>query len=59
MDRGPVSLLITTVASFAISAVSFYIVEKPFVALRKRFGAHIVKREEKPVEPKVALTPAE
>jgi len=45
MDRGPISLLITTVASFVISAISFYIVEKPFVALRKRFGAHIVKRE--------------
>jgi len=59
MDRGPVSLLLTTVASFAISAVSFYIVEKPFVALRKRFGAHIVKREEKAVEPRAQLTPAE
>jgi len=45
MDRGPISLLITTAASFVISAISFYIVEKPFVALRKRFGAHIVKRE--------------
>ena len=59
MDRGITSLLITTVASFAISAVSFYIVEKPFVALRKRFGAHIVKREEKITEPKATLTPAE
>jgi len=59
MDRGPVSLLITTVASFAISAVSFYIVEKPFVALRKRFGAHIVKRDEKVVQPKATLSPAE
>jgi len=59
MDRGPVSLLVTTVASFAISAVSFYIVEKPFVALRKRFGAHIVKREEKVAQPKAVLRPAE
>lgn len=59
MDRGPVSLLLTTMASFAISAISFYIVEKPFVALRKRFGAHIVKREEKSAYPKEALTPAE
>ena len=59
MDRGVMSLLITTVASFVIAAISFYIVEKPFVALRKRFGAHIVKREEKQVEPKASLTPAE
>jgi len=59
MDRGPLSLLITTIASFAISAFSFYIVEKPFVALRKRFGAHIVKREEKLTEPKAVLNPAE
>jgi len=59
MDRGPVSLFITTLASFAISVVSFYIVEKPFVALRKRFGAHIVKRDEKVVQPKATLSPAE
>jgi len=44
MDRGPMSLLVATLASFAIAAFSFYVVEKPFVALRKRFGAHIVKR---------------
>ena len=43
MERGSVSLLLTTGASFAIAAFSFYVVEKPFVALRKRFGAHIVK----------------
>ncbi len=59
MDLSSLSLLITTVASFAIAAVSFYVVEKPFVALRKRFGAHIVKREEKIAEPKGLLRPAE
>ncbi|MDB2437232.1 acyltransferase [Hellea sp.] len=60
IDRGPLSLLVTTVASFAIAAISFYIVEKPFVALRKRFGAHIVKRDKKETAyPKSSLTPAE
>ncbi|MEP3890435.1 MAG: acyltransferase [Hellea sp.] len=61
MDRGPMSLLVTTVASFALAAISFYIVEKPFVALRKRFGAHIVKRDVKVenVEPKMGHAVAE
>lgn len=63
MDRGLESLMLTTVASFAIAAFSFYIVEKPFVALRKRFGAHIVKAEDKAVKPRphtrTQLSPAE
>jgi len=59
MNRGPLSLLVTTIASFTIAAVSFYIVEKPFIALRKRFGAHIVKRDQKPPHPKTSLAPAE
>jgi peptidoglycan/LPS O-acetylase OafA/YrhL len=59
MERGPISLLITTVASFAIAAVSFYVVEKPFVALRKRFGAHVVKREKLPTAPKAKITVTE
>lgn len=59
MDRGFVSLAVTTGVSIAIAAVSFYIVEKPFVALRKRFGAHIVKREEQVAEVRAPLSPAE
>jgi len=59
MDRGPFSLLITIIASFAISAISFYIIEKPFVALRKRFGAHIVKDRDKDTSPSITLRPAE
>ena len=61
MERGPMSLLVTTVASFALAAISFYIVEKPFVALRKRFGAHIVKRDVKveTMEPKLGHAVAE
>ena len=59
MERGLISLLITTVASFAIAAVSFYVVEKPFVTLRKRFGAHIVKRETLPTAPEAKITVAE
>jgi len=59
MERGPISLLITTVASFAIAAISFYVVEKPFVALRKRFGAHVVKREKLPTAPKAKITVTE
>lgn len=61
IDRGPMSLALTTAASFAIAAFSFYIVEKPFVALRKRFGAHIVKADDKPKEPlpRHQLRPAE
>jgi peptidoglycan/LPS O-acetylase OafA/YrhL len=46
-DPTPISILITIILTFAISAVSFYFVEKPFVTLRKRFGAHIIKTEDK------------
>ncbi|WP_017930056.1 acyltransferase family protein [Robiginitomaculum antarcticum] len=38
------SRIVAVAASFAMAAISFYYVEKPFMVLRKRFGAHIVKR---------------
>jgi len=44
MERNVLSILLVVALSFIISAISFYWVEKPFIALRKRFGAHIVKR---------------
>ena len=43
VDSEPAILLIASAASVAITALSFYAVEQPFTALRKRFGAHIVK----------------
>jgi peptidoglycan/LPS O-acetylase OafA/YrhL len=36
------TVIIALTASFAITALSFYFWEQKFVALRKRFGAHIV-----------------
>ncbi len=44
MERNAGSILLAVLLSFIISAISFYWVEKPFITLRKRFGAHIVKR---------------
>ncbi|RKQ70775.1 peptidoglycan/LPS O-acetylase OafA/YrhL [Litorimonas taeanensis] len=44
MEPGPAQLLVAIGGSFAISIFSFFVVEKPFLALRKKFGAHIVKR---------------
>ncbi|WP_051279652.1 acyltransferase family protein [Hellea balneolensis] len=63
-DRSVLSLLITTCISFALAAFSFYIVEKPFMVLRKRFGAHIVKADSddqtaKSNSPRPQLSPAE
>ncbi|MGB6230981.1 MAG: acyltransferase [Litorimonas sp.] len=37
------TVLLALAASFAVTALSFYFWEQKFVALRKRFGAHIVK----------------
>lgn len=41
----PLTILLALAASFAVTALSFYFWEQKFVALRKRFGAHIVKPE--------------
>ena len=38
------SRLIALPISFALAAISFYIVEKPFIALRKKFGSHGISR---------------
>ena len=38
------SKLIALPISIALAAISFYIVEKPFIALRKKFGSHIIRR---------------
>jgi len=38
----PVTVIVALALSFAITALSFYFWEQKFVALRKRFGAHIV-----------------
>lgn len=38
----PLTIIVALVLSFAITALSFYLWEQKFVALRKRFGAHIV-----------------
>jgi peptidoglycan/LPS O-acetylase OafA/YrhL len=38
----PFTLIIALALSFGITALSFYFWEQKFVALRKRFGAHIV-----------------
>ncbi len=44
MEPGLKQLSVAIVGSLGISIFSFFLVEKPFMALRKRFGAHIVKR---------------
>ena len=44
MEPGWAQTFVAVFGSLAISIFSFFIVEKPFMALRKRFGAHIVKR---------------
>lgn len=44
MERGALSIALAVSLSFIISAISFYWVEKPFIGLRKRFGAHIIAR---------------
>lgn len=38
------SRIVAVIASFVLAAFSYYVVEKPFLVLRKKFGAHIVKR---------------
>lgn len=40
------SRLIALPISVALAAISFYIVEKPFIKLRKKFGSHIIRRPE-------------
>lgn len=53
MEPGWAQTSVAVIGSIAISVFSFFIVEKPFMALRKKFGAHIVKRPEaEPKEPK-------
>ena len=44
MEPGLAQVSVAIVGSLGISIFSFFLVEKPFMALRKRFGAHIVKR---------------
>ncbi|CAM3818858.1 acyltransferase family protein [Litorimonas haliclonae] len=44
MEPGVAQLSVAVIGSLGISIFSFFLVEKPFMALRKRFGAHIVKR---------------
>lgn len=39
----PVTIIVALVASFAVTALSFYFWEQKFIGLRKRYGAHIVK----------------
>ena len=60
-ERSPTTIAVTIIVSFVISAFSFYIVEKPFVALRRKFGSHAIKREPVPQAPTKAGTvrPAE
>jgi len=44
MEPGLAQVSLAIIGSLGISIFSFFLVEKPFMALRKRFGAHIVKR---------------
>lgn len=44
MEPAWAQMTVAIIGSLAISVFSFFVVEKPFMALRKRFGAHIVKR---------------
>lgn len=44
MEPGAAQLGVAAFGSLGISILSFFVIEKPFMALRKRFGAHIVKR---------------
>lgn len=44
MSPGWAQTCVAVFGSLAISIFSFFIVEKPFMSLRKKFGAHIVKR---------------
>ncbi len=44
MEPGLAQVSVAIIGSLGVSIFSFFLVEKPFMALRKRFGAHIVKR---------------
>lgn len=44
MGQTPPAYIFALILSFILAAISFYVVEKPFIALRKKFGAHVVKR---------------
>ena len=46
MGHSLAQILVCIFASFAVTAFSFYIVEKPFMALRKKFGSHGKQRGE-------------
>lgn len=60
VERSPHMIATTITLSFAISAFSFYIVEKPFVALRRKFGSHAIKRVEVSKQPApTTASPAE
>lgn len=40
MDAGFVSIALTLIISFDMTIISLYLVEQPFMKLRKRFGSH-------------------
>ncbi len=42
LDSEPLIISVAVIASVVITAISYYGVEQPFTALRKRYGAHIV-----------------
>ena len=44
MDVSTMSIALTIALSFFMTAFSFYIVEQPFMRLRKKFGSHMPKR---------------
>ncbi|WP_371398351.1 acyltransferase family protein [Fretibacter rubidus] len=48
MDVDAWSIALTLVISFVMTAISFYMVEGPFMKLRKRFGSHIPVRKAAP-----------
>lgn len=48
MDVSAVSIALTVAASFVMTAVSFYLIEGPFMKLRKRFGSHLPVRKDAP-----------
>lgn len=58
-EPGVVQIVLTTLVTLGITAFSFYLVEKPFTRLRKRFGSHIPVKPDglttaRPVKPQPA-----
>ncbi|VAV96973.1 hypothetical protein MNBD_ALPHA06-1170 [hydrothermal vent metagenome] len=45
LGNSPFTIFLAVLSSFTLASISFYWVEKPTIAIRKRFGAHIVTKK--------------